>query len=75
MKFEKENLDLVEGEEGQRRKVEIRGGSCGVATAEIEEAVGYRDKGLEAADGGHERAAGLPFLVEILGGSCGVADD
>ncbi|GKV13598.1 hypothetical protein SLEP1_g24591 [Rubroshorea leprosula] len=33
-----------------------------------------RDKGLEAADGGHEQAAGSPFLAEIRGGSCGVAD-
>ncbi|GKU93189.1 hypothetical protein SLEP1_g21462 [Rubroshorea leprosula] len=33
--------------------------------AEIGEAVGRRDKGPKAADGGHERAAGSRFLAEI----------
>ncbi|GKV37013.1 hypothetical protein SLEP1_g45088 [Rubroshorea leprosula] len=43
-------------------------------TTEIAEAVGHRDKGLQATDGGHERPAGSRFLAEIGQGKAGGGD-
>ncbi|GKV53507.1 hypothetical protein SLEP1_g60028 [Rubroshorea leprosula] len=43
-------------------------------TAEIGEAVGRQDKGLETVDKGHERAAGSRSLAEIGQGKAGGDD-